>query len=38
MQKFLMIGLLILVAAGAAGGVYAAKIKVGTAVAFPVDV
>jgi hypothetical protein len=38
MRKLLMAMLVILVAIGAAGGVYAAKIKVGTAVTFPVDI
>lgn len=38
MRKFLMLMLLGMVVAGAAGVVYAAKIKVGTAVTFPVDI
>jgi len=38
MRKFLMMLLLGLMVAGAAGAVYAAKIKVGTAVTFPVDI
>ena len=38
MRKFLMLMLLGMVVAGAAGVGYAAKIKVGTAVTFPVDI
>ena len=38
MRKFLMLMLLGMVVAGAAGVVYAAKIKAGTAVTFPVDI
>ena len=38
MRKFLLLMLLGMVVAGAASVVYAAKIKVGTAVTFPVDI
>ncbi len=38
MRKYLMVMLLISGVIGAAGVVYAAKIKVGTAVTFPADI
>jgi hypothetical protein len=38
MRKFFILMLLGVIVAGAAGVVYAAKIKVGTAVTFPVDI
>ena len=38
MRKLLMLMLLGMVVAGSAGVVYAAQIKVGTAVTFPVDI
>ena len=38
MRKIFILMLLGFVAAGAAGAVYAAKIRVGTAVTFPVDI
>ena len=38
MQKIFIMIILGLLVSGAAGAVYAAKIKVGTAVTFPVDI